>query len=146
MKCLYCGFTITGPGETNHMAQMMIHVETNHPDRYGHLAKAIKYDDDKPQMHFLPPAAIVETAKVFTFGAKKYAAYNYRNGKGLDWTRVADAAQRHLQAWMGGEDLDPETGLSHLAHMTCCSLMLMDLQKRNKGVDDRPKYESRMSI
>lgn len=146
MKCIYCDFVITGPGGSNYEPQMMIHIGVNHLDRLGFHMKAVKYDDDKPQMHFLPPAAIIDTAKVFTFGAKKYAAYNYRNGKGLDWTRVADAAQRHLQAWMGGEDLDPETGLSHLAHMTCCSLMLMDLQKRNKGVDDRPKYESTMPI
>ena len=43
--------------------------------------------------------------------------HNWRDG--LDWTRVSSAVLRHLSAWHGGEDIDPESGLSHLAHAGC---------------------------
>lgn len=101
--------------------------------------KAVKADSEKPRMHLVPPKALLEIAKVLTFGAKKYADYNYRLGDGLDWTRVSNALDRHHKAWLSGADNDPETGISHLAHVGACVMMLLDLQQRGIGKDDRPK-------
>jgi hypothetical protein len=102
--------------------------------------KAIKKDEGKPQIHLLPPQALLGISRIMTFGIGKYSEYNYRKGDGLKWTRVYDACQRHLIAWLMGEDIDPESGENHLYHAGCCIMMLIDLQTRgfNAG-DNRPK-------
>lgn len=101
---------------------------------------AIKKDYDKPPMQLLPTAALVEISKVLEFGAKKYSAENWRNG--LEWSRLFGAALRHIFAHKDGEDLDSETGLSHLAHAGCCILFLLEHEMKNLGKDDRWKYDS----
>lgn len=93
-----------------------------------------KADGGKPRVDLLPFAALTEVAHVMTFGAEKYAPYNWQ---GLSVSRLFAAALRHGFAWFRGEDLDPETGRSHLAHMACCVLMALD------QVLDRPQYDDR---
>jgi len=97
----------------------------------------IKHDSEKIQVELLSPTALLEVAKVMTFGAKKYGANNWRNG--LAWTRILGAALRHLLAFMGGQDKDPETGLSHVAHLACCAMFLLEYEKTHKTLDDRYK-------
>lgn len=96
-----------------------------------------KHDDGKPSIALLPPEAIIEVAKVFTFGAAKYDEHNWR--KGFKYVRVASAILRHIFAWLGGEDLDKESGISHLAHAVAGLMFLISFQKTNSGVDDRYK-------
>ena len=62
----------------------------------------------------LPSEALDEIARVYDFGANKYAAHNWR--KGYEWSKSFSAMMRHLWAFWRGEDLDPESGLSHLGH------------------------------
>lgn len=95
----------------------------------------VKHDDGKVQIALMPTEALEEIAAVFTFGAKKYAADNWR--KGFTFRRVASACLRHLFAWLRGEDKDPETGLSHLAHAACNLMFLITFQKTGTGTDDR---------
>lgn len=71
------------------------------------------------------------------FGAQKYNAHNWRGG--FDWSRLQDAALRHLAAHINGEDKDPESGLSHVAHAACCVLFLLSHEINAYGVDDRYK-------
>ena len=96
---------------------------------------AIKSDDGKVRMDLLPPDALREIAKVFTYGAKKYSVNNWCNG--FEWHRVYAALQRHLNAFWAGEDYD-ESGNLHLACAGCNILMLISHQLRNIGKDDRP--------
>jgi len=98
---------------------------------------ALKNDDKKNRVELLSTDAMEDIAEVLTFGAKKYAAHNWR--KGFKWSRLIGAAMRHLFAWSRGEDKDPETGLSHLAHCGCCIMFLLEHEKRNLGEDDRYK-------
>ena len=77
-------------------------------------------------------------ARVLTFGAKKYSSRNWE--KGFDYSRTYGALQRHLHAWYKGEDSDPETGLSHLAHAGCCLMFLLEFEHSGAGTDDRVKY------
>ena len=85
---------------------------------------ASKFDGGKVMLELLPWEALIEIAKVLTFGAGKYGAHNWR-GTGLSYSRLLGAALRHLSAWAMGEDRDKETGLSHLAHAGCCILFLL---------------------
>lgn len=98
--------------------------------------EGIKFDQDKPRMDLIDPTAMNELAKVLTFGAQKYAAHNWR--KGLHKSRLLGAALRHLFAYLGGEDKDPETGLSHAAHAMCCCMFILGLEHR-ADLDDRHK-------
>jgi hypothetical protein len=57
--------------------------------------------------------------------------------KGTDWTEYSDAAMRHLISWQNGQNLDAESGRSHLAHVVCCCLILIWYEIRGVGRDDR---------
>lgn len=101
--------------------------------------KAIKADADKIPLDLLPFAALNEVGKVLGFGAKKYAAHNWRAG--LSWSRLIAAGLRHLFAFAAGENNDPETGLCHLAHAVCCLLFLLEYVVKGGGTDDRYKKD-----
>lgn len=103
------------------------------------MSSATKQDKEKVQMELLDPLALIEIAKVLTFGAKKYEAHNWR--KGLMWSRLIGAALRHLFSFASGENLDPETGLSHIAHASCCLMFLLNYTVTKPELDDRYKKE-----
>jgi hypothetical protein len=100
---------------------------------------ALKFDQGKPPMSLLPMEALVEVAKVLGFGATKYAPHNWR--KGFKWSRLADAALRHLTSYCAGERKDPETHLSHLAHASCMLMFLLTHELNGLGEDDLLKVE-----
>lgn len=107
--------------------------------------EALKYDSKKPRMELLSVPALIEISKVLTYGADKYTvgdvsgAHNWR--KGFKWSRLYGAALRHLTAHMDGDDTDPESGLSHLAHLGCCVMFLLEHEIDGLGTDDRYKSE-----
>lgn len=84
----------------------------------------------------LDPAALLTLAEVSGFGAQKYATFNYL--KGYDWSLSFDAMQRHALKHWAGEDLDPESGLPHIAHAAWHALALLSFLQRGVGSDDRP--------
>lgn len=94
-----------------------------------------KNDQGKSRLELLPPHAVEELGHVLKFGAEKYGEYNYLGG--LKWTRFAGAILRHTYAWLRGEDNDPESGFSHLAHAAVSAMMILEFMKRGKGEDDR---------
>lgn len=96
-----------------------------------------KYDDGKPMMSLVDPYVLTEMARVLTYGARKYSPDNWR--KGFNLRRILDACLRHISAWSSGQDVDEETGLSHLAHAMCCLMFLMWLYKFRPELDDRYK-------
>ena len=49
-----------------------------------------------------------------------------------------DACLRHLTAWWEGQDVDPESGLSHLVKAIACLVVVRDCELIGKLVDDRP--------
>lgn len=101
----------------------------------GIVEAAKKFDSAKAPLDLLDFDAMCQIAEVFGFGAKKYGKFNYK--KGMDWSRVIAAAYRHLGAFNSGENLDSESGKSHLAHLGCCVFMLLFYSKNHLGKDDR---------
>ena len=97
--------------------------------------QGIKADNGKPPCELLSPLAVLGTVVVLGFGARKYAANNWR--KGLAWSRIIGAIMRHLFAFMMGEDLDPESGLPHVDHLGCEIMFLQELYRTRKDLDDR---------
>jgi hypothetical protein len=84
-----------------------------------------KFDGGKLEYGLLPPLALEETVKVLTFGAQKYERDNWQKVPDSK-RRYFDAMQRHAWAWKQGEQLDPESGIHHLAHAMCCSMFLYE--------------------
>lgn len=95
----------------------------------------VKFDQGKPPMSLLDRHAMEQIALVLAFGAQKYAAHNWR--KGIAYSRLLDAALRHLFAFADGEDNDPESGLSHIAHAGCCIVFLLGMIEARPDQDDR---------
>ena len=104
----------------------------------------MKNDNDKPRMDLLPPEMLVGVSNVLAYGAKKYSANNWANG--AEWGRYYGALMRHMVAWWSGEDVDDETGYSHLHHAGCCLAFLMAYENRGLGTDDRPKGASNVGM
>lgn len=103
------------------------------------MAEALKFDAEKPRMELLPTAPLVMISEILTFGSKKYASHNWRGG--FDYSRLIGAAFRHLTAFNDGEDLDPESGKSHMAHLGCCNMFLLEQIAKGTGNDDRYRRE-----
>lgn len=103
------------------------------------MVGAVKHDGGKSPISLIPRSAILAEAEVLRFGAEKYAAHNWR--KGMHWSRMIDAALRHLFAFADGEDDDVESGISHLAHAKCCLSFLIEYLTTHPDLDDRYKKE-----
>ena len=105
------------------------------------MATAKKNDkkDNKIPLEFLELDAIADMCRVFAFGATKYGRNNYFLGHNV--TQLTSAGMRHLLAYQNGEDLDPESGLSHLGHAMCCVAMLIKQLALGTSKDDRHKEE-----
>lgn len=102
--------------------------------------KGIKYDDGKLRIDLIPPEVIRALAMVFAYGADKYGRWNWEKGMraGRLWAATLWAAtQRHLWSWWNKEDMDEESGYNHLWHALVSIAMLIVLQKRGTGEDDR---------
>lgn len=93
--------------------------------------------DKKPPLWLVPGPFLVMLAKVMRLGAHKYGAYNWREKK-VRATVYVSAAQRHLAALLDGEDIDPESGESHAAHVGACMAIYCDALATGNLVDDRP--------
>ncbi|MEX0716614.1 MAG: dATP/dGTP diphosphohydrolase domain-containing protein [Planctomycetaceae bacterium] len=91
----------------------------------------------KPPLHLVPPAAEIAESLVMALGAQKYGPFNWRSARVKASVYVA-AARRHLLQWFDGEDDDPESGVSHLAHARACLGILLDAIATGQLVDDRP--------
>ncbi len=100
-------------------------------------SEAIKHDDGKPRMSLISPVASFKIAQVMSDGEKVYSSHNWRNG--FAWSRITDAALRHIEIWNAGMDNDPDSGRSNLAHAAACIMMLLEFENTKPEMDDRYK-------
>lgn len=103
---------------------------------YPEAPRAARKDDSsKPDLSLIPTVLLNEVAKGFQLGERKYGRDNYKAG--LEATRLLAAALRHIYAVLDGEDLDPESGASHLGHAGCCLAMYLETQHLGTLKDNR---------
>jgi len=90
----------------------------------------------KTPLGLIPSYAMEQTAWVHKLGADKYGPYNWRD-TGVCASTYVNAILRHLNAWRDGETVDPESGISHLAHVACSCNILLDAGFCGTLQDDR---------
>lgn len=100
--------------------------------------RGTRHNQGKPKLSLVLEAkdAMDGAAQVLMFGMGKYSRGNWK--KGLPVTEVVDSLLRHLAAYLGGEDTDPETGLPHVDHVTVNALFLGNMARRAKCDDRSP--------
>lgn len=74
-----------------------------------------------------------DVAKVMEMGARKYSAWNWRQG--FSWSRIVGALLRH---WSQSGSVDDESGLPHEVHCYVNYLFLRSHVECGLGRDDRP--------
>lgn len=79
-----------------------------------------------------------ESVRVFEFGARKYATWNW--AKGMAWSIPVGCILRHAKAILGGEEIDQDSGLRHMGHIVCNLHMLAWYQDHYPEGDDRPIF------
>ena len=99
--------------------------------------KALKNDllDGKVSRRFIHPETLNEMGRAMEAGAIKYKAYNFMLGHTA--TQLLDAAMRHIELYMWGEDVDEDTSkrlgrdVSHLG----CALANLNMLIAQKDAD-----------
>lgn len=92
--------------------------------------------DKKPKLSLLEYVANVEIARVMETGAIKYGRRNFRQVP-VQVSVYVDAIGRHLGAYGAGEDLDPDSGISHLAHIGANVHVMLAAMDAGTFIDDR---------
>jgi len=86
----------------------------------------------------IPAPVIAELGVAMLEGALKYGRHNYRS-IGVRASVYYDAVMgRHMPAWWEGEDIDPDSQLSHITKAIASLVVLRDAMMRGNWVDDRP--------
>lgn len=92
----------------------------------------------KAPVSTVPLTVLAEVGVAMLEGALKYGRHNYR-AAGVRASVYFDACvNRHLGAWWEGEDLDGDSGLSHVTKAIAGLVVLRDSMIAGNWVDDRP--------
>lgn len=94
-----------------------------------------KYDQAKPDMTHIPIEAMYAMGEAFTYGAKKYAADNYREG--LLVRRQIAAALRHIYQFLDEGNIDQESGCKHIGSALASLAMAAYTVEKKPEFDDR---------
>lgn len=91
----------------------------------------------KAPMSTVPANVMAEVGVAMLEGAAKYGRHNYRCA-GVRSSVYYDGVMRHLMAWWEGEDIDPDSGLSHVTKAITSLVVLRDAMMQGMCTDDRP--------
>ena len=106
-----------------------------------------KADVGKLRTDLLPVDSLWAIVEVLTDGAEKYNDRNWE--KGIDFGRVYAALFRHLMKWWNSQDIDPDSGALHLAHVATNALFLLHYALNRETYikyDNRPKASEKKLI
>lgn len=95
-----------------------------------------EHKNRKVPLDLVPPCAIFEMARAFGYGADKYGRQNWIDERAYYSVYYA-AMMRHLLTWFDSEEIDPESGVSHLAHIMANCAILIYMKENNNFDDDR---------
>lgn len=87
-------------------------------------------------LRHVPLGALYEMAVAMDDGARKYGPFNWR-AHPVRADVYVDAAKRHMEAWVHGEERAGDSGGHHLAHAMACMAILLDAQHHGTLKDNR---------
>lgn len=93
----------------------------------------IKHDNGKLRYDILPVQAIEAITTILTQGCTKYGVDNWKGLKDPE-NRYYAALMRHLMEYRKGITSDPESGISHLAHVMVNAMFLMHFENKDKQI------------
>jgi hypothetical protein len=86
----------------------------------------------------VPMNVIAEVGVAMLEGAGKYGRHNYR-AAGVRASVYFDAVvARHMADWWEGEDIDPDSDVSHITKAIAALVVLRDSMMQGNWIDDRP--------
>lgn len=91
----------------------------------------------KAPMSTISAPVLMELGVAMKEGACKYGRHNYRV-IGVRASVYYDATMRHMMSWWEGEDIDPDSALSHITKAIASLVVLRDAMMRGNWEDDRP--------
>lgn len=91
----------------------------------------------KAPLSVVPMGVVAELGAAMLEGASKYGRHNYR-AVGVRASVYFDATMRHLIDWWEGQDIDPDSGMSHITKAIASLAVLRDAQMQGMCTDDRP--------
>lgn len=94
------------------------------------------YGINKPSISAIPPVAILILGQAMEVGRAKYGLFNWRDAD-VSVSTYYNAAQRHLMAYLDGQNRDPETNVHHLGHAMACLAIILDANVQDTLKDDR---------
>lgn len=100
--------------------------------------------DGKAPLDYLEPLVSAPVARVMKHGGDKYGYRNYTITPCKIRTYIG-AVQRHLDAIKLGEDIDPDSGESHWAHIIAGSSCYLGSELSGMSVDDRTPNATSLS-
>ena len=131
------GIMLTSGGKTR-LKDAIYHLsEAAHTDTDGGFIAFIYQALADIVSHVGDEATALELMTIaMEYGANKpeYGRNNWK--KGMEWSRLVDAAQRHGLAILAGEDVDKDSGNPHVAHMLASIHMLLGNHAMKVGTND----------
>lgn len=79
---------------------------------------ALRFNTNKPKWSLVHYASLVPMVRALEYGANKYTPDNWKKG-GRPLKEPLECLQRHLAALMDGEEIDQESGCTHIGLLMC---------------------------
>ena len=98
---------------------------------------ADRFNEGKMAWELVDFEALEPMVEVLMFGASKYSKDNWKKGQAI--TELLGSLFRHIIAFQKGEDLDEESGKSHIGHAMCNLMFIQYVLNNHKHFDDRKK-------
>lgn len=100
----------------------------------------LKYDKGKPELNLIPPGTMTAMGQVMTQAVTRTdpAPHERDSWKAVEPPRYVAALLRHMDAILGGEVLDSESGLPHIDHVLTNAAFLSFIQRGRDRLQDKP--------
>jgi hypothetical protein len=100
------------------------------------IVQILKNSYEKLDYSLVPLDALEEVAYVLMHGKSVYGEWNWADNP-CKWTELLAKAQRHIYSFSRGEDNDPISGRSHIAHAITVLMFLQSYILTKSGEDNR---------
>ena len=98
---------------------------------------ADRFNEGKMAWELVDFESLEPLVEVLMFGATKYSKDNWKKGQAI--TELLGSLFRHIIAFQNGEDLDEESGKSHIGHAMCNLMFIQFVLTHHEKFDDRNK-------